>query len=342
MPPKGTRSETYRSSRPRVRKLKKKIVGVENGTVGPSTLKRKLSSSSTDFPVFFGHFYRIIQFATTFEVISQKMVCRYCKKTVTFGECDNRGFGLKIVLKCKCGTNDIPSCPITEGAYEVNRRIVFVMRLLGVTHEGLNLFSGLMDIGKGISKSAYYAIIEHIYSASKVIFLNLIQKAVNEEKEENKRYGQPENELTVSGDGSWKKRGFNSLFGIATLIGNHTGKVIDCVIKSSYCNICTAMRGKLNSDEFQDWYSTHENECDADDKGSAGKMEVDGILQMFCESEEKFGVRYRNYVGDGDSKTFTSILDKQPYGPDFIMIKREDINHVAKRMGWGLRNVKKS
>ena len=102
------------------------------------------------------------------------------------------------------------------------------------------------------------------------------------------------------------------------------------------------MRGKLNSDEFQDWYSTHENECDADDKGSAGKMEVDGILQMFCESEEKFGVRYRNYVGDGDSKTFTSILDKQPYGPDFIMIKREDINHVAKRMGWGLRNVKKS
>ena len=81
------------------------------------------------------------------------MVCRYFKKTLTIGECDNRGFGFKIILKCKCGTNDIPSCPITEGAYEVNRRIVFVMRLLGVAHRGLNLFADLMGNGKGISRS---------------------------------------------------------------------------------------------------------------------------------------------------------------------------------------------
>ena len=58
-------------------------------------------------------------------------------------------------------------------------------------------------MGRVSAGQAYYAIIEHIYSASKVLFLNLIQKAVNEEKEENKRYGQPENELTASGDGSW-------------------------------------------------------------------------------------------------------------------------------------------
>lgn len=40
--------------------------------------------------------------------------------------------------------------------------------------------------------------------------------------------------LKVSGDGSWKKRGYSSLFGVTTLIGNSTGKVIDLVVKSSF------------------------------------------------------------------------------------------------------------
>lgn len=49
---------------------------------------------------------------------------------------------------------------------------------------------------------------------------------------------------------------------------------------------------------------------------SAGKMEVDVIIEMFLRSNEKFGVKYDNYIGDGDSKTFKVILDKNPYGDD--------------------------
>jgi len=58
-------------------------------------------------------------------------------------------------------------------------------------------------------------------------------------------------------------------------------------------------------------------------------------------SEEKFGVRYENYIGDGDSKTFKAILDVNPYGDDFKVVKNECIGHVEKRMGTRLRNVKK-
>jgi len=54
---------------------------------------------------------------------------------------------------------------------------------------------------------------------------------------------------------------------------------------------------------------------------------------MFLTSEEKFGVRYENYIGDGNSKTFKAILDVNPYGDDFKVVKNECIGHVEKRMG---------
>ncbi|KYN22479.1 hypothetical protein ALC57_05121 [Trachymyrmex cornetzi] len=38
-------------------------------------------------------------------------------------------------------------------------------------------------------------------------------------------------------------------------------------------------------------------------------MEIDVIKEMFSRSEEKFGVKYITYIGDGDSKTFKAILN---------------------------------
>ena len=52
-------------------------------------------------------------------------------------------------------------------------------------------------------------------------------------------------------------------------------------------------------------------------------------------------LRYTNYVGDGDIKTFKVILDAKPYG-DVGVIKSECAGHVEKQMGSRLRNVKKS
>jgi len=50
---------------------------------------------------------------------------------------------------------------------------------------------------------------------------------------------------------------------------------------------------------------------------SAGKKEVSSITEMFLKSEEKYGVKYGNYIGDGDLKTFKAILDVNPYSDDF-------------------------
>ncbi|GFU66526.1 uncharacterized protein TNCV_639601 [Trichonephila clavipes] len=43
-------------------------------------------------------------------------------------------------------------------------------------------------------------------------------------------------------------------------------------------------------------------------------MEVCGMQKIFLRSEQKHGLKYQRYIGDGDSKTFLSIAEKEPYG----------------------------
>lgn len=71
-------------------------------------------------------------------------------------------------------------------------------------------------------------------------------------------------------------------------------------------------------------------------------MEVDAIKEMFLRSWEWYQVRYINYIGDGDTKTFKALLTENPYGSDFEVKKKECIGHVEKRMGSRLRNIKKT
>ena len=82
-----------------------------------------------------------------------------------------------------------------------------------------------------------------------------------------------------------------------------------------------------------DWLQSHANECQANPEGSSGKMEVVSILDMFKQSEDEYGVKYKYYRGDGESKTFETILHEDPYGEGYQVIKKECVEHVQKTMG---------
>ncbi|XP_025154263.1 uncharacterized protein LOC112588450 [Harpegnathos saltator] len=105
--------------------------------------------------------------------------------------------------------------------------------------------------------------------------------------------------------------------------------------------MCEVWSKKMNvkENEYKEWYETHKENCSANHTGSSGKMEVDAVIEMFNRSEEKYGVKYRYYIGDGDSKTFTGILQKVDNGNDFEIFKKECVGHVQKRMGARLRNI---
>ncbi|EFN83912.1 hypothetical protein EAI_07688, partial [Harpegnathos saltator] len=80
--------------------------------------------------------------------------------------------------------------------------------------------------------------------------------------------------------------------------------------------------------------------CQSNHEGSAGKMEIDSVIEMFKRSLSLYNMKYISYIGDGDSKTFKGLIDAQPY-ENTVVQKKECIDHVQKRMGTRLRNVKK-
>ncbi|GBM05790.1 hypothetical protein AVEN_267-1 [Araneus ventricosus] len=58
-------------------------------------------------------------------------------------------------------------------------------------------------------------------------------------------------------------------------------------------------------------------------------------MQKFYERD---GMRYMRVLSDGDSKTYQHLLDLDIYGDSTEISKEKCLNHVAKRLGTGLRN----
>ncbi|XP_074098281.1 uncharacterized protein LOC141526972 [Cotesia typhae] len=185
------------------------------------------------------------------------------------------------------------------------------MRILGIGYEGLCKFCGLMDMPSFLDKSTHTILLKQILNCSKTVAETFMMKAVNEEKQAmTTTENEDINHLTVSGDGTWQQRGYTSSFGVSSIIGYFTGKILDINIKNAYCKL---------------W--------------SSGKMEVDAMVEMFSYSETKYGVKYANYIGDGDSKTYSGIIKSDPY-KNTTVNKKECIGHVQKRMGSRLRTLK--
>jgi len=315
----------------------------QSSTFASTSAKKLKDSGDKSFDVHYDQSmsYCIIQFALVFSNLQTILKCKQCNEDVTFTQYAQRGLGFKISVQCSCGETLINSCPMIDNAYEINRRFVFAMRLIGIGIHGIKNFCGLMDFGQGFNITTYYRTIENISVAVKTVFDIVISKAVSEEKTLNSQAGYPQNELAVSGDGSWSKRGFSSLLGLVSLIGKYSNKILDIVVKSSTCKACEYWKGKEDTIDYEAWYEDHKQDCNANHEGSAGKMEVDGVVEMFQRSEEKDGVKYAYYIGDGDTKTFKTLLDTKCYGDNFIVKKKECILHVQKRMFRKAKEAKK-
>ena len=69
-----------------------------------------------------------------------------------------RRLGFKIAIQCGCEeVRYIQSSPFNNKAFEVNRRLVVALRLLGVGREGIDIFYSMMDICQGLTIGTYYS-----------------------------------------------------------------------------------------------------------------------------------------------------------------------------------------
>lgn len=203
----------------------------EDLNASTSAKKLKQSEYLYDVEVDQAFGYRIINFIAVFSAISNAVVCKICQSEVKFTESSKRGLGFKLVMSCEnCEKTEIPSCPLFEKGYEINRRIVIAMRLVGVGWHGIRKLCAFMELPRPAFHSFYDKIVKKMSSETNLVCKNSMMRAAEEEKTVSIENG--ENGIVVSGDGSWRKRGFTSLYGITTLIGYNGGKIVDCVVKS--------------------------------------------------------------------------------------------------------------
>ncbi|GFX65831.1 uncharacterized protein TNCV_2043641 [Trichonephila clavipes] len=192
-----------------------------------------------------------------------------------------------------------------------------------------------MSLPNPVEQKSYDVINNKLSRVMKEVAEESMKRAAVEENSSS-----PDNLLTVSGDSTWKTRGHSSVIGVCTVIGAETGKVLDREVLSSFCKGCYSYKGLKFGIKYNKWQRAHKISCRKNYSGSAGKMEVDGMLRIFNRSEKLHNLKYSNYIGDGDTKTFNALSENKPYGDDHLIQKTECVGHVQKRMGTRLRKLK--
>ena len=221
-----------------------------------------------------------------------------------------------------------------EQAMEVNVRAVYAMRRCGIGHKGLQKFCGVMNMPPPLTHKNYDKVSQKLGEvAEKVAKVSMIDATVEVKAIEGTDIG-------VSFDGTWQKRGYSSLNGVATAISVTNGKVVDCEVLSRHCKNCADHTKMAESDpeKYAAWKVSHDESCQLNHEGSASSMENVAAVKIFSRSESNYGLRYLKYYGDGDSSAFASIENIYPCA---ICKKIECIGHYQKRVGNRLRKLRK-
>jgi len=179
------REEDFRKSRPKKRKNVFNPKLAESNEASFSTSAKNLEDNDDlTVPQDSSVEYRILNFITVFSAISNLVKCKTCNSNIKFKTASTRGLGFKLVVKCdSCESQLIPSSPFISHSYEINRRFIFTMRVLGIGLAGAQKFCGLMDMPNFLSESTYTLILKNIHECVKTAIDIILKKAVREEIE---------------------------------------------------------------------------------------------------------------------------------------------------------------
>ena len=203
---------------------------------------------------------------------------------------------------------------------------------------------GLLEIGGGKSSLETLCSILNMPEAMRRVKEALEKEAsFSMEKaahEEHGILGSPLNQIVeckAMFDGPWRERGHSSLHGVVTAMSAETGRCLDYEPLNKVCFSCVRWNRKESDAAKDNWLAHHK--CPINCSGSAPAMEPEGVKRIFAPSEESRKLHYTGYIGDGDSKSFSSSKASNPYAHKDI-IKYECVGHVQKWMGTALTKLK--
>ena len=281
--------------------------------------------------------------------------CPHCNTAALHvTETDIKGYAVQLHLTCEhCyaelssvySSPKLPTCDNpTRQPYMINHLAVLAAREGGINQTGLVRLTTLMNIKGGIHHKTFSRISDTLRQKMFGTAVDALTEAHDSVRRVHRGiYGESDGplELSVSYDGSWKTRGFHSLFGVGFVIEVLTGLVIDYVVCSKYCVECSLVGSKLSGDDQVQWQELHKDSCDINHTGSSGSMETEAAKIMWARSLDLFDAKYTSILGDGDAAVLSGLNILQPYGPDAPIEKHECINHMGKRMFKGLEKIVK-
>ena len=135
-------------------------------------------------------------------------------------------------------------------------------------------------------------------------------------------------DITVNG--TWQRQGHCSNYGVVFVISVTTGEVLDFVMKTLHCQLCSVKKCQLSDVGFSHQYKDHQSTCPINHQGASGKVEGEGANELFLRSIEKRPLRYKVYACE------------EKFEMDYFVVKKECVGHVQKRMGSRLMQLKKN
>ncbi|CAF2218839.1 unnamed protein product [Rotaria magnacalcarata] len=289
--------------------------------------------------------------------LMQQTICITCKSLWdgNISVVQREGLYSSILFTCRCSEqikiNTSKQCP-NAGRRDVNIRSAvgktssytivtdkFTLHVganfVGIGYQGLAKLCAVLNLPPPLDEDHFSRTIKYVLPFFESYKFNSMKRAV----EEACVHANDHN-ITVSGDGSWQKRGFASLHGIVAVMSNCSeSKVLDLKRMSKMCSICTGLLSIKVSDENKYLNLKANHECELNHRGSSGSMEVEGIYNLFSRSQTKY-----NSVIDisvlAMRRLCTKLLHNPPYD-DVSIIKIEDINHFSKKMLHRLEKITK-
>ena len=278
-------------------------------------------------------------------------VCSHCKSgRLVLSEGENQGMAPCLLLtcdQCRFVCSEVLGKKVVHGKsnfFDINRKAVLAMRMVGRGLKGLNIVSCILDMPKPMTRHTYECHQKALCIAAAKVEKKSMETAAATVLAKRSDELCPD-EIAVSTDGTWMRRGHSSLYGIQTVISYDTKQILDTCALSKNCKQCSAWKrryqdGAIPEEEYGDWFATHADFCDINTSVSAPAMETEAAVKLWNRSVESHGLKYTTFIGDGDSKGFNAVVKAKPYD-DTDIVKEECIGHIQKRLGKGLRELQK-
>jgi hypothetical protein len=222
--------------------------------------------------------FRLIDFGILKRVIEETLRCK-CGGVIDLKDEIEKRSGLASTISMNCQScnadTEFRTSKKLNSGYEINLRAAY----------------GFRSIGRGrVSAAKVFSILNHpppprrfdkdvksLGQAMKTIAAESMTAAAKEVVD----YNCGESNVTISGDGTWHRRGHTSLHGVVSVISADTGKVLDSEVLSKYCHSCSVCKFKPGTASYSEWMEGHKEECSSNFSGASGNMEVEGMKKIF-------------------------------------------------------------